>query len=417
MRLRACIIGPLVVIAVALCACNGPEETAAPDKTAPLPAGPAKTPQLIAAPAPSQTPMATDEKNPYPVTIEKALLFDPRMGPINGGYSNESGVHLLVTGKIGNETGRLLHRAKVYATAVAAFPERTEIERHSGGLGFSPQVASLDPWRPEAERDFTCITRALDPIYLEITPEKVMGAITLATQDPLTYRFRGEIKKFSVPWAPVLGIAERHAATITVDGDGHCGPRQTCRLAKGSQVTVLYQRGAAFKAQDADGSLFWVGYDQLAEGDPQPASPEQQAKNWRGFPVRVNLPGDLEVDVAKVAEYDQHEAVAAKGKLVVIELRLTNRGAKPIRTPLPRSFALDMSGGTYVAPVATKAGAKGVFKQAYLRPGDVVRGSLFFPQTGNEWDFPFDLELHLPGKAPVRWPLFTALLEAQGENR
>jgi hypothetical protein len=414
--LRSRFLPLLVLFAVVLAAgaCAREKKDLQPPKKAPeAAADDAKTPQLIAAPAPTATTPAPSESKGYFAEIDQALLFDPRMGPINALLSNEPGVHLLVTGKIGNDSGRLLHRAKVYATVVAIFPERTEIERHSGGLGFSPRVTSLDPWRPETERAFACVTRPLDPIYLELTPEKVMAAITLTAQDPLTYRLREEITNFPVPWKPLLGVATERPATLIVDGQGYCAPKiRACQVVRQTAVTVLYQRGAAYKVIDGAGALRWVAYDQLAVGEPV----GEPADLPRSFPIRQRLASGLEIDVNNVAEYQSHPAVKHDGKLFVVDLRLTNRGEKAIRTPQRSNFALDLSAGQYTATLNPIPRADGAYSPGLLRPEESVRASLFFAQTGNEWDFPFDLEMHRNRETPVRWPLFPALLAAQEDN-
>ncbi|MDP8225121.1 MAG: hypothetical protein P9L99_17300 [Candidatus Lernaella stagnicola] len=415
LRTRIFIAVCVLIAGMALCQCGGKQQETAPKTPTPQNAEEAKTPQLIAAPANPQS-IADDSQEGFRVTIDKALLFDPRMGPINAKLSSDVGVHLLVTGRIRNETGRLLHRAKIYATVMATFSERTEIERHSGGLGFSPRVTSLDPWRPDTERSFTCLTRPLDPIYLELVPEKIRAALTLTAHDPLTYRFRGEVEKMSISWDPVLGMAAEGEAFITGDGDAVCAPLlRRCPVTEGRSVAVLYQRGTAFKVIDEEKRLLWLRHDQLRfTSEPQKAKNDSPATP--SFPVRTMLPHDLEFDVTNVAEYETHPDIKTKGKVFVVGVRLTNRGERPVRTPRATSFVLDLAGGAYAEAVVPRNRGDNIYRSTTLKPQDVMRASLFFVKGDSEWDFPFELELHERGAAPARWPLFPVLLAAQQSN-
>lgn len=412
-RNRAIFLAAILIV-LACCRCGPAKNKTNAVQTPPQQAAEAKTPQLLAVPANTGNvpPPPVTEIPAYSVAIDHALLFDPRMGPINGDLSDESGVHLLVSGRIRNDTGRLLHRAKVYATIVANFGERTQIERHSGGLGFSPRVNSTDPWRPDTERTFLSITRPLDPIYLELPPEKIMASLTLTTQDPLSYRFRGEIHQFPVIWDPVLGTVKDQTAVVALSGAGRCAPQtRSCDLTQDEKVQLLYQRGAAYKVVGPDGTFYWVAYDQLAGN----ISDEPAAENAKPaeFPIRVDLPGKIALEVMKVAEYTSHSAVPVEGKIYVVDVRATNLGEKPARCPDEKYFSLDLSAGAYAAPYLFKKKVQGAYQPTLLKPGQSVTGSLFFAQTESEWLFPFDLELHPPKEKPTRWPLFPTLLAAQ----
>lgn len=414
-RFPVCAILFVTLAVLVSCQCGPAKNQSNAIQSPPQQAEEAKTPQLLAAAATagSAPPPVVTEKPAYSVALDHVVLFDPRMGPINSEISDEAGVHLLVNGRIRNETGRLLYRAKVYATIVANFGERTQIERHSGGLGFTPRINSTDPWRPDTERPFLCVTRPLDPIYLELTPEKILASLTLSTQDPLSYRFRGQIHQFSVVWDPVLGMMSDQSAVVALSGPGRCAPQvRNCDLMRDEKVRILYQRGAAFKVADENGALFWVVYDQLT--GESPVELEAGVSVTSAFPIRVDLSETMALEVMNVAEYSSHSAVPLEGKIYVVDIRVTNLGPKPARGPNAEHFSLDLSAGAYAVPYLFK-GKKvdGAYIQTVLNPGQSATGSLYFAQTESEWLFPFDLELHQPGVKPIRWPLFPALLAAQ----
>jgi len=403
-----------LILTVAGCHCGSddPEPEATPE---PVEEGEqANTPKLIAAATPAVTPVEVDApKDAFQVNIEHALLFDPRTGPINAAHSDEVGVHLLVAGKITNKTGRLLHRAAIYATLIAQFSEKTELERHSGGMGFSPRITSLDPWRPDTERSFICITRPLDPIYFELVPEKLMAALTVQARDPLEYRFRGEVAKLQVGWDTIFGTATGGTATVIVDGSGSGAPQQYRKtLSRGDVVKVLYQRGLAFKVINDEGRLFWLGYKALALHNNEPDKPADWAKTR--FPVHGQVSDDLFVRISRVAEFDAHEGVDTDQKIYRIEMEFTNRGDRPRRTPSREAFALDIAAGGYTRALRAKPGTTGIYAPTTLKPGETIGGALLFEHANG--DFPFDLEIHQNGQPPARIPLFPALLAVQNNG-
>lgn len=370
----------------------------------------ANTPQLIAnvTPAPVQENGVTDD--PFEVTIHHAILFDPRTGPLNAERSDEAGVHLLLAGTIRNQSGRLIHRAAIYSTLIASFGDRTELERHSGGLGFSPRVNSLDPWRPETERAFFCITRPLDPIYLELVPHKLQAAITVQARDPLDFRFRKEIAKVEVKWDAILGKTIDQWATITVSGPCRCASQlRKTKIANGSKVHVLYQRGSAYKVLTEDQRLVWVGYDRLLFLTDEEV--EKSTKINTKFPFKMLLKEDILLNVLSVAEYDSEEEANESNKIYRVELEFINKGEKAWRTPSLRAFALDIGAGAYKTTINGKIKHKDSYRQVVLRPGETTRGALFFSHENGS--FPFDLELYLNEKPPFRVPLFPALLASQ----
>jgi hypothetical protein len=357
-------------------------------------------------PAAKAAAAAADAARQFPAAVEQALLFDPRMGPLNASLSDEPGPHLLAIGSVRNDTGRVLHRAKIYATLAAAFGERTVIERHSGGLGFSPPVNSDDPWRPGTERSFACITRPLDPIYLELFPEKVTGALTLTAQDPLSFRFRGEIARFAVEWKTVFGVARDRRAIVVGDADGVGAVPKECRLPREHPLRLLYQRGAAFKAVDEAGRFCWLKYDQFAYDAPAaaPAVADPPAR----LPFAVRLDDGLTVRVTRVAGPAAHVEGAAAGQAWSVALQYVNEGPKPVRTPAPNQFALDLSAGAYAAALKSDPDKNPVARSLEIAPGKTVDGSLTFfyvPADADDKLQPFDLELRLPKQKPIRFPL------------
>ncbi|MHA1569022.1 MAG: hypothetical protein ACTSXZ_06095 [Alphaproteobacteria bacterium] len=405
----------ILLLAWAIAGCHKdapePEQPATPTPEATEPQ--ASTPQLLANMTPAQTPIETSEKSEaFAVTIDHALLFDPRTGPINAARSDEPGVHLLVAGTVRNQTGRLLHRAAIYATLIATFGERTELERHSGGLGFSERVTSIDPWRPDTERFFVAITRPLDPIYLELRPKKLVAALTIQARDPLEFNFRGEVAALPVDWDSILGRAVNKLGAVTVDGPC-AGARQErkCDLERGNTVKILYQRGAAFKILAEDGRLLWLCYDRLALAD-QPAGDEPPFGTH--FPITINLGDDLMLRVLRVAEYDTHEGISEDQKIYRVEVEITNHGEKNLRTPSTRDFALDTAAGGYASVLSVRSGTDGIYRQEVLRPGEKTEGALLFAREPGA--FPFDLEIHLANKKPIRVPLFPALLALQNNG-
>ncbi len=358
----------------------------------------------------SAAPAAADA-DAFPVNVEQALLFDPRMGPLNAQLADEAGPHLLIAGRVRNNARRLVHRATVYATLAATFGERTALERHSGGLGFAPRVDSNDPWRPDSERSFRCVTRPLDPIYLELRPQVIEGALTLTAQDPLGYRFRGELVRFGVDWQPVFGAMIDRTASVREDGDARCAPQQKdCRVFRNQRVRLVYQRGAAFKAFDADGADFWLGAEQLvfdpptktAAAAPAPSAPPAAPA---AFPLVARLANGVTVRVSRFNE----QAGAAAGKVYVAALVFVNDGPKPARTPAPNQFALDLSAGAYATPAKLARDGDALGRTIELRPGQSVEATLRFAPESDDWLAPFDLELHVPKQTPVRFPLFRAL--------
>lgn len=404
---------PLVLLAIAavFCTCGSPTPPPA-DTPAPIAEPPqANTPQLIAAANPSATPAEVDGKNEFfEVSIDHALLFDPRTGPINAEFSDEPGVHLLVAGKIINRSGRLIHRAAVYATLLVDFGERTEIERHSGGLGFSPRITSIDPWRPDTERRFVCITRPLDPIYLEMTPTKLQTAITVQARDPLQFRFRDEVAKAEVGWDSIFGVTLSGTATVTVDGPCRCSPlTRGCEQKRGDPVKLLYQRGLAFKVRTAKRRLMWLSYDRLKPHSD--LTTHDTAWSRTRFPVEIDLGETMKMRVTRVAEFDHHEGLKPDDKVYRLEMEIINSGEKARRSPATSNFILDTSAGGYLKPLSPRRGTKGIYEQKTINPGETLTGALLFMHKPGS--FPFELEVHQTNATPLRVPLLPALLMAQ----
>jgi len=343
--------------------------------------------------------------------MDQALLFDPRTGPINASLDDEPGVHLLVAGRIQNDSGRLLHRAKVYATVAAIFSEQTVSERHSGGLGFEPTIDSEHPWPPQTFAPFRCITRALDPIYLEYLPDRITAVLTLTARDPLNYFFQDRIDEFEVEWTPMLGVIVGGEATAALDGQGYCAPQaEDCLIAHGQQLRVLYQRGAGFKVLDEADRPRWLKYDQLSFAVSEtPALPLPKV----GFPIVVRLKEGLTIGVTQVLQRtvpENLEPDLETDQVFQIDLEMENTADRYVYTPSPGAFALDLSAGAYARPLKGKNGADSGYRKSILMTGEKMTVSLYFSQTGGNRTFPFDLELHNNGGAPARWPLFPTLV-------
>jgi len=400
----------LMVVGMVILGCNGAFSTAASEtsNSTIAPGNPADLPQLTSTLLRVEPPEPKSQgERPFAVNVDFALLFDPRTGPINAQRSDESGVHLLVAGRIRNQTGKLIHRAAVYTTLIASFSKRTELERHSGGLGFSPRVTSLDPWRPDTDRIFICQTRPFDPIYLELPPEKVQAAITIQVRDPLQYSYRGEIKALNLDWASIFGLSLNGAAMIATDGQGYCAPSlKTCELSSGDTVKVLYQRGTAFKVMNDDGDIFWLGYEQLSRISLQPPVAAADSGSLT-FPIAVLLNNGLNLKILRVSEQDHRENAKETRPMYRLDIQLENKGQKSIRTPPANAFILDGSAGAYASPLFGRSAPREGYRSITLRSGQQMEGSLFYPRE--EGTFPFDLEVHLASSAPVRIPLFPAL--------
>ncbi len=403
---------PLVLVAMLAIFCTcGPSKSPPADPPAP-PADSvqANTPQLIATAVAGATPPEPAGKGMFEVTVDHALLFDPRTGPINAEFSDEPGVHLLVAGKIVNRSGRLIHRAAAYATLLVEFGERTEVERHSGGLGFSPRVNSIDPWRPDTERRFVCITRPLDPIYLEMTPTKLQTAITVQARDPLQFRFREEVAKADVAWDAIFGVTLTGTATVTVDGPCRCAPVvRKCEQKRGDPVKLLYQRGLAFKVRTEDRCLLWLSYDRLQLHNDLTTHDTSWSRT--SFPIEIDLDEATKLRVTRVAEFDHHEGIDSDEKVYRLEMEIVNNGEKPRRSPAITSFILDTSAGGYLKPLNPRRGTAGIYQPGTIKPGETLAGALLFAH--DEGGFPFELEVYPTNGTPLRVPLLPALLAAQ----
>lgn len=372
-------------------------------------------PRLTVIPASVAASRTDDPSHAYQVLVDQALLFDPRTGPINASLDDEPGIHLLVAGRIYNNSNRLLHRAKVYATVAASFPEQTVTERHSGGLGFEPTIDSEHPWQPQTYIVFRCITRALDPIYLEYLPDRIAALLTLTARDPLSYFFQDRIDEFEVEWLPVLGVIAGGEATAAGDGQAYCAPQAAeCLISQGQKLQILYQRGAGYKVVDETGRPRWLKYDQLVFSDTSNPAPPLKV----GFPIAVHLKEGLTISVMQVLQTivpENLELESENNQVFRVDLEMVNTADRYTYTPSPDAFALDLSAGAYAQPLKGKNGADSGYRKSILMSGEKMMVSLYFAPTGGNRTFPFELELYSNGDPPTRWPLFPTLTAASGD--
>lgn len=220
--------------------------------------------------SPAQTPseMPTPEKpkeKPFTISIKNALLFDASKDPFGRNLTNEKGMCLLVIGSARNNTNKICHRGGMFCTLKTTFAEDVTIEKHSGGMGFDPEVSSEDPWRPGTWRSFQLVTRAMDPIYYEFVPTKAQAEIILEVRDPLKFRLRQSLITFDVPWRALLGSRVSGTGVIMEPVTPLTSEKYAAtKFEVGDLVRISFQKGSGYKVFNDDGLGGWVPYHALA---------------------------------------------------------------------------------------------------------------------------------------------------------
>ena len=251
----------LLLVVVLVCTVGGCGSKDKPPKTeapaAPLPAGPAEKTDLA-------TPSANSnriETGQFTIVVKNALLFDGDTDPFTRNISQEKGICLLVTGTVRNETNRIFHRGGIFATLNADFSGTVNIKKHSGGMGFLPEVTSEQPWRPGAWREFRLVTRAIDPIYKEYTPTNVETELVLEVRDPLKYRQRKMLTRFKLSWQTLLGAGVSGTTALVEQITPFTLENFAARrFESGDLLKLTFQKGAGFKVLNDDGAGGWVPY-------------------------------------------------------------------------------------------------------------------------------------------------------------
>lgn len=238
-------------------ACNSTTPDADSAPTLPTPDQPS-IPEKTATPVQNDDPAKAGQ---FSMVVKNALLFDADKDPFTRNITQEKGICLLAVGSVRNDSDKIFHRGGVFATLTSDFGNDVIIRKHSGGMGFLPDVSSEAPWRPGDWREFRLITRALDPIYIEYTPSDVEAQIILEVRDPLNFRLRRVLSRFKVDWRPLMGTSVRGTTAfveqftpLTLENFA------ARRFEAGDLVRLTIQKGAGYKVVRDDGTGGWVPF-------------------------------------------------------------------------------------------------------------------------------------------------------------
>jgi hypothetical protein len=279
----------IAIIAVAMSACmfaacnsSAPQEPEARELVA-------YPPEQPATPTPAPTPEKPEQEQ-FTIVVKNAFLFRAGKDPFTRNLTREKGICLLAAGSVRNNTDRLCHRAGLFGTLKAGFNDDVTITKHTGGMGFDPEVSSENPWRPGTWRDFELVTRSLDPIYIEYHPTSLDAEITLEVRDPLNFTLRETMTRFKLPWRSLQGCPTAGAAAILEKVRPLTGAsKQQQSYQPGDLVNVRFQKGGGYKVSANGDEGGWVPFDALAldledfrllPDSKRPVSAESDEQRW-----------------------------------------------------------------------------------------------------------------------------------------
>jgi len=359
---------------------------------------------------------------PFTVSIKNAFLFDPSIDTFAKSLSSEEGIHLAVFGSIRNNTDRTLHRGGIFATLFALFPKRTEIERHSSGLGFNPQISSKEPWSPGSWREFVLITRAMDSIYREYIPQKIYAQISLEIRDPLDYRYNSNITSLNVIWRPFIGAKlegkAKTASELEKDQENKNVSKSKKKFKKqekfalqvGSDVDLLYQRGGGYKILTENGDRLWVRYNDLII---------EQSDQLKIISSKAEYPKVSGSERAAIKVYSLSRAPTVTGLPLskngywIADVEISLKEDNPHLKFDPTMFSLDL-GGQKSSAINGGLKIEGAITSVILKEGESIRGMLFFPDQPDS--LPFELEFSEFSNAPIGIDVLPPIPETSGSS-
>lgn len=346
----------------------GPQKTEPVEK--PVPAKAIEVKEIDTETPPPRADSENKSKDErFKLVVQNALLFDTGSDSFAGNLTQEKGVCLLIIGAIRNDTGRMFHRGGLFGTLTTSFGEEVVIKKHSGGMGFLPEVSSEEPWRPGDWRNFRLITRALDPIYIEYKPKKITAEIVLEVRDPLNFRLRKTLSEFSVSWSTLIGAGiEGTVAVVEKITPINFEKAGAKRFSPGDLVKVTFQKGSGYKVLADDGSGGWMPYRSLSL-DKHDFNPFLERKP----PVQVKSDG-IAVNLSKMSR------VRIKGKekaVYTLDLEIENLHEKvqfqvrasdmiidfgPTDAPIGKLFVRKEDGYSSTSGITLKPGKKADFR-------------------------------------------------------
>lgn len=310
---------------------------------------------------------STDER--FKLVAKNALLFNADTDIFTRNLTQEKGICLLVVGAIRNDTNRLFHRGGLFGTLTTSFGKEVTIKKHTGGMGFVPEVSSEEPWRPGDWRNFRLITRALDQVYTEYEPTKVNVEIVLEVRDPLNFHLRKTLSEFSVPWSTLIGAGITGTVAviekITPINFEKTGSK---KFSPGDLVKLTFQKGSGYKVLADDGSGGWLPYRALSldKHDFRPFLERRPPVKTKSDDIAVSLSR-----MTKSRAKDQDKVI------YTLELKIDNLDEKiqfqvrapdmiidfgPTDAPVGKLFVKDKNGYRNTSGITLKPGEKGTFR-------------------------------------------------------
>lgn len=88
-----------------------------------------------------------------------------------------------------NKTDKIITSAEVSGTLKIIFKDKTIEGKATYYSGFSSPISKNVPWNPNTEREVSIVTKSLEKMYLNYTPEYVLFELGLDASDPIGFSY------------------------------------------------------------------------------------------------------------------------------------------------------------------------------------------------------------------------------------